>query len=148
MNDSTQVHQTLTPEEIIKRAAAVWRKAQVLYETPPRNGQPEARAMADAIAADHPECEQRLLGLLDDPSQLVVGYALLTLEMLGSPALRNLPSDLLARRSQITLQNGSVRTSMDLGGLARQIQKRERERAERPNPGVTENTEKTIVKTP
>jgi hypothetical protein len=66
--------------------------------------------------------------LLSSPNQLLVAYALQTLELMGSPALADLPDELLERRQQVTLQSGSFRNSMDLGGLARQIRRRARER--------------------
>jgi len=106
-----------------------WRKAQVLYETPSWKGQPEARAIAEQIAGSHPECEPALASLIQDSSQLVAAYALLTLELMKSPVLQNIPPDVLQRRSKVTLVCGSVKTTMDLGGLARQIQKRAGERS-------------------
>jgi hypothetical protein len=41
-----------------------------------------------------------------------------------SATLQNLPPELLERRSNIKLMTGSIANAMDLGGLARQIQKR------------------------
>jgi hypothetical protein len=55
---------------------------------------------------------------------LVVAYALQTLELMGSPALPELPDELLERRQQVTFICGSFKNSMDLGGLARQLRKR------------------------
>jgi hypothetical protein len=78
--------------------------------------------------AQLPECHDGLLALLSSPNQLLVAYALQTLELMGSPALADLPDELLERRQQVTFQCGSFRNSMDLGGLARQIRKRARER--------------------
>lgn len=114
--------------ELLNRAIVVWRKAQVLYETPSWKGQPEARAIAEQIAGSHPECEPALASLILDGSQLVAAYALLTLELMRSPVLQNIPLEVLQQRSNVTLVCGSVKTSMDLGGWARQIQKRARER--------------------
>jgi hypothetical protein len=119
--------------DLVDYAAGLWRKAQVLYETASWEGQPEARAIAEQIAASHPECEPLLVSLLLDSSQLIAAYALLTLELMGSPSLQNLPPVLLERRSNVTLIYSGIKTSMDLGGLARQVQKRARHRSsERP----------------
>lgn len=104
-------------------AVRVWRKAQIVYEAPSWEGEPKARAVAEEIAR-HPEYEPLLVGLLADPSQLVVAYTLLTLEMMGSDKLRDLPPGLLANRSRVTTMVGSFRMSTDLGGLARKVQKR------------------------
>ena len=89
-----------------------------------RQGQPEARAFVERIATEFRECEQKLTELVEHENQLVVAYTLLTLELMGSHKLRTLPSSLLERRSKLTLRIGSFSTSMDLGGLARQLQKR------------------------
>jgi hypothetical protein len=78
--------------------------------------------------ANHPECEDALFELLTNPSQLVVAYSLITLELMRSNKLAELPAELLTNRSKITLSLGSFRNSMDLGGLARQIQKRAKAR--------------------
>ena len=110
--------------ELVDRTIAVWRKAQVLHEGPSWNGVPEARAIAEQIAAAHPECEPALASLLLDSCQLVAAYALLTLELMRSPLLKNLPSEVLQRRSNVTSVTGSFKTTMDLGGFARQVQKR------------------------
>jgi hypothetical protein len=110
--------------ELLDRAIGAWQKAQVLHDAPSWKGQPEARAIAEQLAASHPECESALASLLFDSRQLVVGYALLTLELMKSPSLQKLPSELLQRRSNITLVCGSIKTAMDIGGLARQVQKR------------------------
>ena len=66
--------------------------------------------------------------MLLQPNQLVTAYALLTLELMNSGKLGELPAALLADRSNVTLVLGSVKNGMDLGGLARQIQKRAKTR--------------------
>jgi hypothetical protein len=110
--------------EILARAIALWRKAQVLYQAPSWNGQPEPRAIAEQIANSHPECEPALGRLILDSNQLVAAYALLTLELMKSPILQNLPSEVFQRRSSVTVVCGSIKTAMDLGAWARQVQKR------------------------
>ena len=100
-------------------------KARVVYESPSWEGQPPARALVEQIV-QIAECHDRLLGLLSSPNQLVVAYALQTLALMGSPALADLPDELLERRQQVTFLCGSFKNSMDLGGLARQIRKRAR----------------------
>jgi hypothetical protein len=86
------------------------------------------------IAQEHPDCHDALSDLLGSESQLVAAYALLTLELMGSDIVANLPAELLDRRQQITLLTGSFKNSVDLGGLARQVQKRARVRRDRPSP--------------
>ena len=110
-------------ETLLDRAVKVWRKAQIVYLTHPRLGRAEARVLVEELAR-HPEYESSLVDLLAAPSQLVVAYSLMTLELMGSRRLRSLPSDLLTNRSNITLSLGSFRNGMDLGSLARQVQKR------------------------
>ena len=128
MTDSVSVLKGLSGEQLLNRAIAVWRKAQVVHESPAWEGQPEARAIVEALA-QHPEVEHAVYELLADPSQLVVAYSLLTLELMGSGKLADLPEHLLANRSNITLVLGSFKSGMDLGGLARQLQKRAKARA-------------------
>ena len=70
-----------------------------------------------------PECHDSLISLLSSSSQLVVAHALETLKLQGSPVLTELSDELCDRREKVTFQHGSFRTSMDLGGFARQIRK-------------------------
>jgi hypothetical protein len=112
---------------LLDEAARVWAKAQVVHEPPSWHGHPPARVLVEEIA-QCPECHDGLLALLSSPCQLVVAYALQTLELMNSPALAELPDELLERRQQVTFLCGSFKKSMDLGGLARQIRKRARER--------------------
>ncbi len=114
---------------LLEEAARVWAKAQVVHESPSWEGHPPPRALVEQIAR-RPECHDGLLALLSAPSQLVVAYALQTLELMGSPALAELPDELLERLEKLTIQCGSYRSSMDLGGLARQIRKRVRGQGE------------------
>jgi hypothetical protein len=123
--------------DLLQRAIASWRKAQVLYQGHSWQGQPEALAIAEQIAACHPECEPMLADLLLDGSQLVVAYALLTLEFMRSPVLLNRPAELLQRRSQVTMAFSGVMTSTDLGALTRQVQKRAGKRSsDQPTPAA------------
>ena len=110
-------------ETLLDKAVRVWRKAQIVHMAPSWDGRPEARAIIEELAC-HAESESSLFGLLKDPSQLVVAYSLMTLELMGSNRLKELPPALLANRSKITLMAGSFRMDMDLGGLARDVQKR------------------------
>jgi hypothetical protein len=127
MKSSPSRRETDAADKIISRAVQIWKKAQVVHQEPSWDGRPESRAIAEEIARSHPECEQKLVELLVDNHQLVVAYALFTLEIMRSAALQNLPPELLERRSNIKLMTGSIANAMDLGGLARQIQKRARE---------------------
>jgi len=109
--------------EILRKAAASWRSAQIVHQSPSWEGRPEARALAEEVALQR-GLETPLWELLDDPNQLVVAYALIALELMGSDKLADLPETLLANRSNLTLQFGSIRNAMDLGGFARQVRKR------------------------
>jgi hypothetical protein len=128
---SSIIHTDSTSQacDLFQRAIASWRKAQVLYQGRSWRGQPEALAIAEQIAACHPECEPMLSDLLLDGSQLVVAYALLTLEFMQSSVLLKLPAELLQRHSHVTLSFSGIMTSTDLGALARQVQKRAGKRA-------------------
>jgi hypothetical protein len=121
--DNTALEDGIVDCEIVDRAVEAWKKAQVVYQSPSWEGRPEARAFVERIATEFRQCEHKLTGLLEHENQLVVAYALLTLQLMGSRRLRTLPAQLLERRSKITLRTGSFSTSMDLGGLVRQLQK-------------------------
>jgi hypothetical protein len=116
------------PGALLERAEFVWARAQVLYEAPPRLGEPEALRLVEEVA-QRPECEEGLVGQLGSPKPLVVAYALLTLRRMGSPVLAELPDALLNRRENVAIQCGCIRNGMDLGGLARQYRKQARRRA-------------------
>jgi hypothetical protein len=111
---------------LLAEAARVWARAQTVHNGPSWQGQPPARALVEQVAGV-PECHDGLVALLQAPSQLVVAHALQALELMRSPALAELPDELCGRRQQVTFQCGSFRTSMDLGGYARQIRKRARQ---------------------
>lgn len=108
---------------LLDGAVRIWRKAQIVHQSPSWENRPEARAIAEEIAR-HPEYESALFDLLTDSNQLVVAYSLMTLELMSSSRLRELPAELLTNRANITIIMGSFANKMDLGGLARQIQKR------------------------
>jgi hypothetical protein len=108
---------------ILDRAIQSWGKAQVLYTGPTLTGLPEPLELAQKIAADYPQFHDGLVALLSSSDQLVAAYALLTLRMMGSPVLANLPAELLSRKGQVTVVMGCFLNAMDLGGLARQYQK-------------------------
>jgi hypothetical protein len=113
---------------ILERAIGLWRTAQVVYAGPTRLGCAEPREAVFQVARDHPECHDGLVQLLFSDNQLVAPYALLTLQAMGSRMLEILPQELLERREKITIDIGSFRNSMDLGGLFRQVQKRAKQR--------------------
>ena len=81
--------------ELLERAVAIWRKAQILFEGLSWQGEPKAAAIVEQIAETHPEYEGDLASLLVDPSQLVAAYALQTLERMRSPLLENIPAEVL-----------------------------------------------------
>lgn len=117
-------------ESPLERGKAVWKKAQVVYLGPTRLGIPEVLQLSLTIAENHPECHDGLVELLLSENQFVAANALLTLEAMGSEVVSSLPVELLDCRKQITLDSGSFRNSMDLGGLARQVQKRAGQKGE------------------
>ena len=114
---------------LLERAAFVWQRAQLLFKAPSRLEEPEALKLVHEIVR-HPECEAGLVALLGSPKQLVVAYALMTLRWMGSSVLVKLSDELLNRRENISIQCGSFRIGMDLGGLARQYRKEARRRVE------------------
>ena len=113
---------------VLDHAARVWAKAQLVWEEPSWEGQPEARAVAEKVAAGPLEWQEALVGLLSSPNQLIVAYALLTLEMMGSLALAELPEELMSRPGRVTFQCGSFRNAMSIGDYARQLRKQARQR--------------------
>jgi hypothetical protein len=80
------------------------------------------------ILTARPDLEEKLLELLNHPHQLVVAYALLTLDRMESSTLKNLPEELLKRKEKVSLITGSFSQKMELGAFARHIQKKQRER--------------------
>jgi hypothetical protein len=130
MNTEPPADDQAADQALVERAVSVWVKAQVVHQEPAWEGRPQARAVAEELAR-RPDCEPLLLGLLGHGSQLVVAYALLTLELMGSPALRSLPAPLLERSSRVKLVMGSFGNGMTVGDLARQVQKRASERHDR-----------------
>src|SRR5690242_8194117 len=93
-------------EALLGEASLVWSEAQVVFDGPSWEGNPPARALVERVAAV-PECHDGLLALLASPRQLVVAHALQALELMGSPALAELPDELCGRRQQVTVQCGS-----------------------------------------
>ncbi len=115
--------------EFLDQAVKAWRKAQVLYDGISWQGEPRATAIAEEIAKSHPEWTDHLFSLLLDPSQLVAGYALWTLELMKSPLLENIPPEVLQSRSRVTVTTRDLKDTKELGWLARQAQRRARTRA-------------------
>lgn len=121
-------------DELLDRAVRAWRKAQIVHDASPLDGLPEATALVEEVAR-RPGLEPALLGLLGDPSPLVAAHGLMALELMESDGLRRLPDHLLAARSKIALQVGGIRIDADLGGLAREIQRRAAGRRRTPLTG-------------
>ncbi len=115
---------------ILDRAIRLWEKAQVLYTAPTRLPQfPEPLAVAERIAGEYPQFHDALVDLLSSPRQMVVAYALMTLRLMRSPILANLPEELAQRKEKVTIAAGCFLNSMDLGGLVRQYRKEAKRRA-------------------
>jgi hypothetical protein len=108
----------------LAHALRLWQRSQIVYESPAWLGEPEPRKAAEDIAAAHPELHDSLVSLLDDPNQLVAAYALITLELMRSSILGQLPASLLQRRDKVTCVMGSFSQPIDLGGFARRIRKK------------------------
>jgi hypothetical protein len=89
---------------LLERAALLWSRAQVMYEGATWRGEPEPLAVAEEIARNHLECRDGLIELLSSKNQLVVAYALQTLEMMGSEVLAELPAELLWSAPQKLVQ--------------------------------------------
>lgn len=82
----------------------------------------------EQISARPENFHELLVAALCHPNQLVVAYCLLALDRMNSPVIESLPAEMLERREKITLLTGSFSTSMDLGGLARQLKKKRKNR--------------------
>lgn len=113
-------------KSLLEEAVQAWSKAQVVHDSPSWEGEPLARVFVEQVATVQ-ECHDGLISLLSSPNQFVVAHALQALELMGSPVLAELPDELCGRRQKITVQSGSFRNSMDLGGYARQVGKRARQ---------------------
>ena len=116
-----------SPQFILKRAIEEWCNAQVLFNCPTWRGQPVARHLVEQLR-HHPEIDEELIMLLSHKCQLVVAYSLVTLDMMDSPAVGNLPVELLARTEKITEVTGSFREKMELGAFARRTERFWRQR--------------------
>jgi len=109
-------------DSILEQAVEEWGKAQVLVDSPAWNGQPVARHLAE-ILKDRHDLEIKLIELVNHKNQLVAAYSLLTLNLMDSTGLGNLPPELLQREDKITQKMGSFADKMELGAFARHIQK-------------------------
>jgi hypothetical protein len=109
-------------DHIFARAVKQWGRAQILFDSPAWNGEPVARHLAE-ILKDRHDLEIRLIELLNHKNQLVVAYSLLTLQMMDSAGLENLHADLLQREGKIFRVRGCFADKIELGALARQVQK-------------------------
>jgi hypothetical protein len=110
----------------LEEIADDWVKAQILLLQPSWEGIPKATWNVERIVAKWPEFREAVLGLLRDPRPVVVAYALATARMAKDPILLKLDEGLLTSRAGITVQEGSFRTSTQLGDLARKWAKEAR----------------------
>ncbi len=108
-------------DEAIAKALEEWGKAQIFKETEWK-GASDSAYLVDVLK-NRPEVEDELVTLLTHPNQLVVAYSLLTLSLMRSSKLGNLPSELLDRKEKISRHSGSFREKMELGAYAKQVQK-------------------------
>ena len=76
---------------LLRRAVLLWQQAPCVQQTPATDGHPVESALVEQLAAASPDCEPLLIELLEHESPVVVAYALLTLELRDSHALRQLP---------------------------------------------------------
>ena len=135
---------------LLRRAVLLWQQAPCVQQTPATDGHPVESALVEQLAAADPDCEPLLIELLEHESPVVVAYALLTLEMRDSHALRQLPPHLLERRDAITLAIGSAKIDTTLAELALQMQqraqpKRQVERASFFLPETSTTTTFTLI---
>lgn len=110
-------------DNLVKQALVCWEKSQLVYLSPSFRSVPEERMWVEKLADDI-DLEMDVLNLIDASNHIVIAYSLLTLERMQSDHLLEIVEKLSDRREKISLIKGSFATSMDLGGLARQIKKR------------------------
>jgi hypothetical protein len=106
----------------LEDAVAAWTKAQILFDSPSWNGKPAGRNFAEMLS-ERRDLEPQLCNLLNHEDQLVVAYAILTLELMGSRVVGDLPKELLVRNEKVTVIMGSFGDKMELGAFARHRQK-------------------------
>ena len=112
---------------LVAEAAVVWSQAERVYLAPPK-GDSDAWNAVERLAGKKAckQVESLLIDLLSHPNQLVVAYALFTLELMKSAACGSLPAQLLERKEKISVLMGCFLNKMELGAFARQVQKRNR----------------------
>jgi len=110
-------------EDVLALAVDAWSKAQIVACRSAWKGHPLGAHFSEVLS-QRPDLEDRLIVLLKSEHQLVVAYALLTLELMKSPALGCLPEELLTRKEKVTIVTGSFADKMELGAFARHIQKK------------------------
>ena len=74
--------------DLLARATAEWKAAQILRTDPAWNGKPSASHFIE-ILSSKPEFESKLIELLNSDNQLIVAYSLFTLSLMKSSVLEN-----------------------------------------------------------
>lgn len=97
----------------------LWSNAQVLSLGPTWQGEPPGTAVVEQLVAEWPKSRDQIVALLNHPIGLVAAHALFCLHCARDPMLSALDAALLESTKGITIQEGSFRTSSDLGSLAR-----------------------------
>jgi hypothetical protein len=98
----------------------------VLSLGPTWQGEPAATALVEQVVAKWPERRDQIGGLVTHPIALVVAHALLCLHRARDPMLLSLDAALLESTKAVSIQEGSFRTSSNLGSLARKWVKQAR----------------------
>ena len=107
-------------------------KSRKLSSTPVVTGQSDkpdlldaspSEAMVRTIADEIGKYREQLMECLSHESQLVAAYALLVLRKVNDPALKELPTELLASRKTMTVRSGSFSNKIELGAFARMLRK-------------------------
>ncbi len=114
--------------DLLTDAVEAWKKAQTVRDSPSWNGRPEGRHFAEVLSGRR-DLEPQLCVILNHENQLVAAYAILTLELMDSKVVGDLPKELLGRKEKVTVIMGSFANKMELGAFARQRRKRWNKRA-------------------
>jgi hypothetical protein len=116
---------------ILDRAVSSWEGSSVAFLYPVlTHPQPAQYELARRIAEEYPgRFDDQLVALWSSPDPVVVAQALTTLGWMKSPALAELPRELLADTRKVTIA-GCLVVTRELGEIARECAREARGRAE------------------
>lgn len=112
----------------------LWSKSQVLNLGPTWQGEPAGTALVEQFVTQWPEARDQVVALLTHPTGLVAAYALYCLHRVRDPILLTLDTTLLESTKAVSIQEGSFRTSLNLGSLARKWAKQARDTTTHDSP--------------